>query len=155
MQVSAQQQLCHLYCCRCSAYCKQGWPIIEALLADSGKVAICSNQHLCSDRWVAPVKVDGNSVHVLIMLCHLQHGRHRLLKTSLRHTERTRSCHTHLLTAKWRSNLCTQGVLTMVMHLSLQLCNMLMRIHVMQLSTVHDAFRMERRYIDGALAIYM
>jgi len=43
----------------------------------------------------------------------------------------------------------------MVMHLSLQLCNMLMRIHVMQLSTVHDAFRMERRYIDGALAIYM
>ena len=128
IQVNAQQQLCHLCRCRCRAYCKQGWPIIEALLADPGKVAICSNQHLCTDRWVPPVKVDGDSILVLIVLCHLQHGRHRLLKTSLRYQECTSSCCTHHLIAMWRSVFCTQGVRTMVTHLPL--CHMLMRTHI-------------------------
>ncbi len=101
-ELSAQQQLCWstgLYCCRCSAYCKQGWPIVEALLSDSGEVAICSNQHLCTDGWVAPVKVDCDSALILIVLSHLQHGRHRLLKTSTRHKECTSSLRKHCLIA--------------------------------------------------------
>ena len=54
---------------------KEWRAVIEALLADSGEVAIRTNQHLGTDRRLPPVKVKGDSVVLLIILSHLYRGR--------------------------------------------------------------------------------